>query len=235
MAELVPMLASELAGHGGCLEIGVGTGRFALPLHHVGVSMTGIDLSRPMMAVLVGKAGGQLPFPLAVADATRLPFADGAFGAGIACHVLHLIPDWATAVAELVRVIRPGGVILIDRDGEAKDDFIDRIRRTFMAEAGIRRRHPGGDGAHADVEAVLVERGATVTRLPTVRARHTTTAAELIEELEANYYSWTWPLDDATRKRAAERTRAWASSQFGSLAEPRRVEVRVNWRACRLA
>jgi ubiquinone/menaquinone biosynthesis C-methylase UbiE len=234
MAEIIPMLAHQLAGKGPCLEIGVGTGRFALPLHEAGVAMTGIDLSRPMMAVLVDKAGGQLPFPLAMADATQLPFPSDAFGAGIACHVLHLIPDWPVAVAELVRVIRPGGVILIDRGGETKDAFIDQVRRKFMAEAGIQRRHLGADGARADVEGALVSRGATVERLPTVVARSTTTAAALIDELEANCFSWTWPLDDRTRLRAAQRTRVWVGDELGSLNESQRVEVRINWRAYHL-
>jgi SAM-dependent methyltransferase len=234
MAELIPMLAAELDGRGGCLEIGVGTGRFALPLHRAGVPMTGIDVSRRMMAVLLDKAGGRLPFPLAVADATRLPFADGSFGAGVACHVLHLIPDWPTAIDELLRVIRPGGVILIDRGGPSRDQFVDRVRDRFMLEAGIQRRHPGADGPRADVEGTLVARGATVSRLPTVLAHHTATAAALIDGLEANHFSWTWSLEDASRRRAAERTRAWATQQFGALDEGHAVATSINWRAYRL-
>jgi SAM-dependent methyltransferase len=235
MAEIIPMLAAELDGRGNCLEIGVGTGRFALPLHRAGVPMTGIDVSRRMMAVLLDKAGGQLPFPLAVADAIRLPFSDHSFGGAVACHVLHLIPAWRGAIAELMRVLRPGGVILIDRGGPSRDQFADRVRDRFMVEAGIERRHPGADGPGADVEGMLVAGGATVSRLPTVLAHHTATAAALIDGLEANHYSWTWSLDDATRRRAAERTRAWAAEQFGPLDEDRAIAASINWRAYRLA
>jgi SAM-dependent methyltransferase len=234
MADIIPMLAAELDGRGRCLEIGVGTGRFALPLHHAGVPMTGIDVSRRMMAVLLDKAGGRLPFPLAVADATRLPFSDRAFGGGIACHVLHLIPDWPGAIDELLRVIRPGGVILIDRGGPSRDQLVDRVRDRFMVEAGIGRRHPGADGPGADVEGMLLARGATVNHLPTVFAHHTATAARLIDGLEANHYSWTWALDDATRRRAAERTRAWVTEQFGPLDEAHAVAASINWRAYHL-
>jgi SAM-dependent methyltransferase len=234
MAEIIPMLASELKGRRGCLEIGIGTGRFALPLQQAGVPMFGIDLSRRMMAVLVEKAGGRLPFPLGVADATRLPFSNRAFGSGIACHVLHLIPDWPTAIDELMRVIRPGGAILVDRGGRSQDQFVDRIRERFMAEANVRRRHPGADGPGADVEGMLVGRGATVERLPTVVAHHTATAAALIDGLEANHYSWTWSLDDGTRRRAAERTRAWVLEQFGPLDQAHAVAASINWRAYHL-
>ena len=234
MAEIIPMLGAELEGRGGCLEIGVGTGRFALPLHHAGIPMFGIDVSRRMMAVLLEKAGGRLPFPLGVADATRLPFCDRSFGSGIACHVLHLIPEWPKAIDELMRVIRPGGVILVDRGGRSRDQFVDRIRDRFMVEAGIQRRHPGADGPGSDVEGTLVARGATVERLPTVLAHHTATAAALIDGLEANHYSWTWSLDDATRCRAAEGTRAWVAEQFGPLDEAHPVAASVNWRAYHL-
>src|SRR5437867_2722127 len=75
----VELLRTELAGRGGCLEVGVGTGLIALPLHQAGVSMVGLDLSRPMLSKLVEKAGGRIPFPLVLADATRMPFRDDAF------------------------------------------------------------------------------------------------------------------------------------------------------------
>src|SRR5439155_20922331 len=58
------LLAGELDRHQPCLEIGVGTGRIALPLHGRGIAMVGVDLSRPMLDVLVQKAGGVMPFPL---------------------------------------------------------------------------------------------------------------------------------------------------------------------------
>src|SRR5215469_7147073 len=88
---LVGQLVHELRGRGRCLEVGVGTGRIALDLHRRGVAMAGVDLSAAMLRRLVEKAGGSAPFPLAVADATALPVADGAVGAAVVCHVLHLV------------------------------------------------------------------------------------------------------------------------------------------------
>jgi ubiquinone/menaquinone biosynthesis C-methylase UbiE len=102
MAGVIDLLAREIGGENDCLEIGIGTGRIGLPLNAAGLSVMGMDLSATMLAKLVDK------FPLVRGDATALPFADGAFGAGIACHVLHLIPEWRQATGELVRVIRPG-------------------------------------------------------------------------------------------------------------------------------
>ena len=112
MAELNGLLAAELAGRQPCLEIGVGSGRFALPLRASGIAMAGTDISAAMLRRLAANAGGVSPFPLAQADATRLPFAAGTFGSVLAVHVLHLIPDWRVAVDEAARVLRPGGALV---------------------------------------------------------------------------------------------------------------------------
>ena len=110
----VELFGAELRGRQPCLEIGVGTGLIALPLHDAGVRMVGLDLSAAMLRKLAEKSGGRPAFPVLRGDATRLPFRDAVFGGAIARHVLHLIPRWQDAVAELVRVVRPGGVLLLN-------------------------------------------------------------------------------------------------------------------------
>jgi SAM-dependent methyltransferase len=58
IAQVVDVLA-ELAGDGAALELGIGTGRIALPLSERGVSVHGIDLSEAMVARLRAKPGGE--------------------------------------------------------------------------------------------------------------------------------------------------------------------------------
>ena len=53
----IDLLARECASRGRVLEIGVGTGQLALPLHADGVSVVGLDLARPMLDRLVEKSG----------------------------------------------------------------------------------------------------------------------------------------------------------------------------------
>ncbi|HEV2415610.1 MAG TPA: class I SAM-dependent methyltransferase, partial [Candidatus Dormibacteraeota bacterium] len=106
MQRLVPMLVAELPRDGRCLEIGVGTGRIALPLIESGINVVGVDISAEMLRRYVEKAPANIE--VALADATRLPFADRTFTSAIASHVLHLIPGWVTALDELVRVVAPG-------------------------------------------------------------------------------------------------------------------------------
>src|SRR4029077_6963688 len=144
MHRLVDSISSELAEAGTCLEIGVGTGRFALPLARAGVRIVGVDISSAMLRRLVEKSEG-LVVPLALADATRLPFREGTFGAGIAAHVLHLIPQWRTAIGELLRVIRPGGKVGACGRHRADDGWLRDLRHAFFASAGGESWPPGMD------------------------------------------------------------------------------------------
>ena len=64
----------------------------------------GMDLSAPMLEKLAAKRSA---VAAARASATRLPLRDNSVGAVIACHVLHLIPDWRQAIDEVLRVLQP--------------------------------------------------------------------------------------------------------------------------------
>jgi SAM-dependent methyltransferase len=58
MERLTGLLADELAGRQACLEIGVGTGRFAQPLRGAGIAIAGTDISGAMLRRLAENAGG---------------------------------------------------------------------------------------------------------------------------------------------------------------------------------
>jgi ubiquinone/menaquinone biosynthesis C-methylase UbiE len=230
-ARVTELLAGELTGRGRCLEIGVGTGRIAWPLHQAGVAMAGIDLSRPMMRVLVEKAGGQLPFPLAQADATVLPFPDHRFGAAVASHVFHLIPDWRQALMEVIRVVRRGGVFLSSRGGRDRDGPLAAVRDEFQARLGPDAVHIGATHAGDDVEDALVGLGAQERPVPVVRARLTVAVGTLIDSLEAGQWSWAWGIPEARLHKVADHTREWARSHVGPLEQPVTAESEVKWRA----
>jgi ubiquinone/menaquinone biosynthesis C-methylase UbiE len=95
------------------LEIGVGTGRIALPFVQIGADYTGADLSLLMMEVLRKKLAAMPEGPgrlkLALADAMALPFADASFDVIIMIHLLHLVSDWRQTLRECRRVLCDGG------------------------------------------------------------------------------------------------------------------------------
>jgi len=117
-AETMRLWMDELAGHmpagaSRVLDLGCGTGRFTGPLaRRLGIPVCGVDVSRKMLAVAAGTLGG-CPASLVQANAASLPFGDESFDAALLSMVLHHIRLVPGATAELARVMRPFGILLI--------------------------------------------------------------------------------------------------------------------------
>lgn len=228
---VIDQLVHELRGRGECLEIGVGTGRIARSLRERGIPMTGADLSEPMLRRLVANAGGRRPFPLVRADATSLPFRDSSFDAGIACHVFHLIPPWRDAVAELVRVVRAGGLLLIEMGG-APGEVAQAIAGRFEEEVGAGPLRVGLTEL-SDLDAALEDsvRRRDLDAIPYTAVR---SAAEVLDLYEQNKFGITWSLDEGVRLRATEATRRWAEETYGDLTTVGMEASPIVWRAYEL-
>jgi ubiquinone/menaquinone biosynthesis C-methylase UbiE len=98
---------------GDTLEVGIGTG-LNLPFYPGQVRLTGIDFSPAMLAAARQRAGQTgRPVELREADALALPFPDSSFDTVVCTFTLCAIPDDRRAVAEMHRVLRPGGLLLL--------------------------------------------------------------------------------------------------------------------------
>jgi SAM-dependent methyltransferase len=126
------------AGVRSLLEVGVGTGRVAVPLAAAGFTVLGLDASSAMLAQARAKGLERL----VRGSAYRLPFPDHAADATLLVHVLHLLEDPRTALEEATRVgrygafalvhPRPPGKARVDRRGNAPRRAVYRI----LAERG---------------------------------------------------------------------------------------------------
>jgi phosphatidylethanolamine/phosphatidyl-N-methylethanolamine N-methyltransferase len=97
------------------LEVGVGTG-LNLPLYPAGVRVVGSDLSMPMLreaAERAGRADESGDVTLVCNDATKLCFADASFDAVYAPYVVSVVPLPRKLVAEMARVCKPGGRVVV--------------------------------------------------------------------------------------------------------------------------
>lgn len=100
---------------GDTLEVAVGTG-LNLPLYPAEVRLKGIDLSPEMLEIARARASQSArDIDLEQGDAHQLHFPDEAFDTVVCTYSLCNIPDHWLAVAEMKRVLRPGGkLILVD-------------------------------------------------------------------------------------------------------------------------
>lgn len=103
---------------GQVLEVAIGTGR-NLPHYPPGVSITGVELSPAMLAIAKQRAADLgLDVDMREADAQKLPFDDASFDTVVCTLSLCTIPDHGKAIAEMARVLRPGGrLLLLDHIG----------------------------------------------------------------------------------------------------------------------
>ena len=91
------------------LDVGSGPGRLVADLREQGAAAVGLD-GDPRMARNSRQAFGRLPMVLGRAE--RLPFAASCFDTIMAGNILFFLPDPMAALAEMVRLCRPGGYIV---------------------------------------------------------------------------------------------------------------------------
>jgi ubiquinone/menaquinone biosynthesis C-methylase UbiE len=100
------------------LDVGTGTAQIPIELcrQHAAVHVTAIDLAEYMLRVGVAnvrQAGFEDRIRLERQDAKHLPYAAGSFGAVISNSIVHHILEPAAVLAEMVRVVVPGGVLFV--------------------------------------------------------------------------------------------------------------------------
>jgi SAM-dependent methyltransferase len=205
------------------LEIGVGTGRVALPLAARVGHYTGVDLSGAMLAKLVGKRAG-LAIDLARADAGRLPFPAARFDAAVGVHVFHLMEGWRAVLAGLATALRPGGLLLHGGDDFSRGPAWRRWRE--LVDSHLGHQTPGVP--HARIESFPEDEGwrlAGVERL--AFARHLRPQA-LLDLVAGRAFSSTWKLSDAELAAAGEGLRGILAREFGADLE-REVEIETGF------
>lgn len=217
------------------VELGVGTGRIALPFIRAGYDYTGVDISQAMMDRLAEKLAGDAGaagyrHQLRVADITELPFPAAAFDVAISVHVLHLVDDWQKALREARRVLAPGGVLLLGNDdgpGAGAEltppERVSRKWRDIRRELGTDR--PSGRsniwGADDRLVAYLETLGARTERVwlasvegPPISAR------AMAERMKARSYSSDWDTPDDLHAEAVRRLEQWMAEELGQPDEP---------------
>jgi SAM-dependent methyltransferase len=104
--QILPMAASELAGFDRILDVGCGDGQISRLLSDAGSDVVGVDPTWNQISVASERGGGA---SYVRSGAAALPFGDASFDAAVACLVFEHIDEVDEAIAEIARVVRPGG------------------------------------------------------------------------------------------------------------------------------
>lgn len=132
---------------GDILEVAIGTG-LSLPHYPPDARLTGVDLS-PVMLAAAGKRAADLGLIVGLreAPAERLPFDDGSFDTVVCTLSLCSVADDAAAIAEMYRVLRPGGHLLLLDHVAATNPILLALQRlwekfTLRTIGDYQTRHP---------------------------------------------------------------------------------------------
>ncbi|HEY4277242.1 MAG TPA: class I SAM-dependent methyltransferase [Conexibacter sp.] len=163
--EIGPHREAALAGAAGrVLEIGAGNGMNFAHYPPTVEQVVAVE-PEPYLRSKAVEAAKRAPVTVSVIDATAspLPFEDGSFDVAIACLVLCTVPDPAAALAELRRVLRPGGELR----------FLEHVRAPAGRKAQVQQRLDSsgvwpriGGGCHCarDTVGTIAAAGFTVVR-----------------------------------------------------------------------
>jgi SAM-dependent methyltransferase len=228
------------------LEIGIGTGRIALPFLGAGYAYHGIDLSSSMLRTLRDKLdairGPCARGGLAVADSMDLPFRAAAFDVVLMIHVIHLVDDHRRALSEARRVLRSGGRLIVSANefaaGNRRDEAAGRLppaRRlvanrwnAILAELGADRARGGSREWLLDeaMAAALEELGTSVERVVLARYRERPrTAREAVIAHRDRVFSSDWDIPDDVHAEASRRLLRWLEHEHPASDEPSSEEA----------
>jgi SAM-dependent methyltransferase len=109
--QILPLVDRHLAGAGRVLDVGCGEGQVARRVAALGAGLVaGVDPTAAQLVVAAERAGG----PRYVrARAEELPWSDGSFDAAVVCLVLEHVDPFEPAIAEIARVLEPGGKFVV--------------------------------------------------------------------------------------------------------------------------
>jgi ubiquinone/menaquinone biosynthesis C-methylase UbiE len=168
------------------LDAGCGTGFLSFELASRGHRVTGVDFAPAMLAEARRKALERaISVRFEEADAEHLPFPPGSFDLAISRHVLWTLPHPEAAIDEWVRVLRPGGRLVVI-DGQFDPNFLvepSQNARTSAEYAAIGNGLPFlGGRPREEIEALLKAHGLTGVKSDAVIDLVEAQAERMVEE-----------------------------------------------------
>jgi len=185
--QLFGTLAEQLRGCGVVLDVGAGSGALGLALAVRGLPVVLVDL-------VDRREGAAARLPFLAGDATRLPIRSVSCGGVHLSRVLLHLVDWRAALAEIARVLLPGGVLCLSlgwaRYQDVLRDLVGAVdqeaERRGLYREPVRARMEGPD----EVEQVLHRVGLDPLRTVTVTDEQWITPRQAVADVVAPGHRW---------------------------------------------
>jgi SAM-dependent methyltransferase len=226
-------IAAQCGSGARVLEIGVGTGRIALPAVEAGCRVVGFDLSAEMLAQI----SLQNPPPglsTLRADMHRIPLRENSVDGALAVHVLHLTKDLPTVLDEVARVLRPGGVFIEGNDWLDPQSVTGLLRDELRAEVARRVpafMPPAAQAVKAPLLALLG--GEFVGEIMAVEWTTQMSPAERLDDIAARRDNESWVLPPDLFEAVVQHLRAVAAATWPDLETPQPVTRRFTMKVWR--
>ena len=173
---------------GAVLDVGTGTAQIPTELcrQSIAVKVIAVDAAQHMIDLgreNVHRAGFSDRIRLDLCDAKRLPFADAFFDGVISNSIVHHIPEPASVLREIVRVVRPGGAIFVrDLARPADDAILGGLVSQYAGDANAHQQQMFADSLHAaltvsEVGSLIAALGFSIDSVRMTSDRHWTWAA----------------------------------------------------------
>lgn len=204
------------------IEIGIGTGRVAIPLAERGMRVVGFDVSPKMLLRLREK---RKDVDVCLAEAANPPLRDGVFDAALFVHVLHLVPDVAASVIAGRALVHDRGVLIFGSDDEhtgVREEADRAIRETVREVSGVvMTGWKPYEESDAIARQILEEGGARLTRTTAARWTARTSAKRHVERLGRRDFSSAWEIPDDSLPHVVELVTPLLRDIYGSWEEDR--------------
>ena len=144
------------------IDVGCGAGRHSYEAYRRGADVIAFDQNAEELAEVdtmlqamgaEGEAPASAKAQVVVGDALALPYPDGTFDVVIASEILEHVPDDETAIAELVRVLRPGGSLAVTVPRWLPEKICWLLSDSYHANEGGHIRIYQADELQAKVQA----------------------------------------------------------------------------------
>jgi ubiquinone/menaquinone biosynthesis C-methylase UbiE len=194
------------------LDLGAGSGRIGWPFVEAGDDYIGLDLSFGMLRAFAGRAASA---KLAQADGSALPFAERTFDGVLLVQIFGGLNSWRTLIDEAIRVLQPGGALMLGRTRTPEGGIDARMKRKL---AELQSDHDGPEetqNSRAKAETYLDELCSGQAEIEAAKWNVTRTPRAFLDRHSGGARFSKLP--QGTREHGFRKISEWAVSQFGSL------------------